>query len=140
MAAAEDANSTQNPSGSDAPKLSDLLDRGWKLYDEVDTTHESSSSTAVQVKVKRAIVQLEEATRMVNQLNLFRLDRTRTTHTYTYTHSRTRSDHFKRSFYNQCCCQSTTSERRADCDGSCFSSSHPLQIKRVNLMCFLVLQ
>lgn len=130
MAAAEDTNSTQNPSGSDAPKLSDLLDRGWKLYDEVDTTHESSSSTAVQVKVKRAIVQLEEATRMVNQLNLFRLDRT----THTYTHSRTRSDHFKCSFYNQCCCQSTTSERRADYDGSYFSSSHPLQIKRVNVL------
>lgn len=81
MAAAEDTNNTQNPSGSDAPKLSDLLDRGWKLYDEVDTTHESSSSNAVQVKVKRAIVQLEEATRMVNQLNLFRLDRTTHTHT-----------------------------------------------------------
>ncbi|XP_067263988.1 immunoglobulin-binding protein 1 [Chanodichthys erythropterus] len=71
MAAAEDTNSTQNPSGSDAPKLSDLLDRGWKLYDEVDTTNESSSSNAVQVKVKRGIMQLEEATRMVNQLNLF---------------------------------------------------------------------
>lgn len=74
MAAAEDTNSTQNPSGSDAPKLSDLLDRGWKLYEEVDTTNESSSSNAVQVKVKRGIMQLEEATRMVNQLNLFRLE------------------------------------------------------------------
>jgi len=117
MAAAEDTNSTQNPSGSDAPKLSDLLDRGWKLYDEVDTTNESSSSTAVQVKVKRAIGQLEEATRMVNQLNLFRLDRT--------TLTRTRNDQFKCLFYNKCCCQSTTSERSADYDGSFFfSSSH----------------
>lgn len=73
MAAAEDTNSnvTQNPSGSDAPKLSDLLDRGWKLFEEVDTTNEPSSSNPVQVKVKRAIMQLEEATRMVNQLNLF---------------------------------------------------------------------
>ncbi|XP_073695752.1 immunoglobulin-binding protein 1 isoform X2 [Garra rufa] len=71
MAAVEDTNSTQNPSGSEAPKLSDLLDRGWKLYEEVDTTNEPSSSNPVQVKVKRGIMQLEEATRMVNQLNLF---------------------------------------------------------------------
>uniref|UniRef100_A0A9J8B8Z9 Immunoglobulin (CD79A) binding protein 1 n=1 Tax=Cyprinus carpio carpio TaxID=630221 RepID=A0A9J8B8Z9_CYPCA len=71
MAAAEDTNTTQNPSGSEAPKLSDLLDRGWKLYEEVDTTNEPSSSTAVQVKVKRGIMQLEEATMMVNQLDLF---------------------------------------------------------------------
>ncbi|XP_059406494.1 immunoglobulin-binding protein 1 isoform X2 [Carassius carassius] len=71
MAAAEDDNSKQNPSGSEAPRLSDLLDRGWKLFEEVDTTNEPSSSTAVQVKVKRAIMQLEEATRMVNQLVLF---------------------------------------------------------------------
>lgn len=84
MAAAEDTNSTQNPSGSDAPKLSDLLDRGWKLYDEVDTTNESSSSNAVQVKVKRGIMQLEEATRMVNQLNLFRLEE----HTQTRAHDK----------------------------------------------------
>ncbi|XP_051552459.1 immunoglobulin-binding protein 1-like [Myxocyprinus asiaticus] len=71
MAAAEDSNCIQNPSGSEAPKLSDLLDRGWKLYDEVDSTNESSSSNAVQVKVKRGIMQLEEATRMVSQLDLF---------------------------------------------------------------------
>ncbi|XP_051528093.1 immunoglobulin-binding protein 1-like [Myxocyprinus asiaticus] len=71
MAAAEDSNYTQNPSGSEAPKLSDLLDRGWKLYEEVDSTNEPSSSNAVQVKVKRGIMQLEEATRMVSQLNLF---------------------------------------------------------------------
>lgn len=74
MAAAEDTNPKQNPSGSDAPKLSDLLDRGWKLYEEVDTTNEPSSSNAVQVKVKRGIMQLEEATRMVNQLDIFRLE------------------------------------------------------------------
>ncbi|TRZ01477.1 hypothetical protein DNTS_031891 [Danionella cerebrum] len=71
MAEAEDASSTPNPSGSDAPKLSDLLDRGWKLFEEVDTTNEPSSSNPVQVKVKRAILQLEEATRMVSQLELF---------------------------------------------------------------------
>ncbi|XP_059404040.1 immunoglobulin-binding protein 1-like [Carassius carassius] len=71
MAAAEDTNTTQNPSGSEAPKLSDLLDRGWKLYEEVDSTNEPSNSNAVQVKVKRGIMQLEEATGMVNQLDLF---------------------------------------------------------------------
>ncbi len=83
MAAAEDANSIQNPSGSEAPKLSDLLDRGWKLFEEVDTTNEPSNSNAVQVKVKRAIMQLEEATRMVNQLVLFRLEEHTQTNTQT---------------------------------------------------------
>lgn len=83
MAAAEDANSIQNPSGSEAPKLSDLLDRGWKLFEEVDTTNEPSSSNAVQVKVKRAIMQLEEATRMVSQLVLFRLEEHKHKHTHT---------------------------------------------------------
>ncbi len=83
MAAAEDANRIQNPSGSEAPKLSDLLERGWKLFEEVDTTNEPSNSNAVQVKVKRAITQLEEATKMVNQLNLFRFEEHKHTHTHT---------------------------------------------------------
>lgn len=91
MAAAEDTNTTQNPSGSEAPKLSDLLDRGWKLYEEVDTTNEPSSSTAVQVKVKRGIMQLEEATMMVNQLDLFRFEEH--THTQTQTKQNTPTAH-----------------------------------------------
>lgn len=71
MASAEDVNHTQN-SESEAPKLTDLLDRGWKLYEEVDTTNEPTGSNPIQVKVKRGIMQLEEATRMVAQLDLFR--------------------------------------------------------------------
>lgn len=71
MASAEDVNHTQN-SESETPKLTDLLDRGWKFYEEVDTTNEPTQSNPIQVKVKRGIMQLEEATRMVAQLDLFR--------------------------------------------------------------------
>lgn len=53
-------------------KLSDLLDRGWKLYEEVDTTNDPIAATHIQVKIKRGITQLEVATRMVAQLDLFR--------------------------------------------------------------------
>ncbi len=101
MAAAEDANSIQNPSGSEAPKLSDLLDRGWKLFEEVDTTNEPSNSNAVQVKVKRAIMQLEEATRMVNQLVLFRLEE------HTHTQTLKRRMHMRRLLRS---CQRTASD------------------------------
>ncbi|CDQ87792.1 unnamed protein product [Oncorhynchus mykiss] len=52
-------------------KLSDLLDRGWKLYEEVDTTNDPIAATHIQVKIKRGITQLEVATRMVAQLDLF---------------------------------------------------------------------
>ncbi|KAF7647632.1 hypothetical protein LDENG_00168840 [Lucifuga dentata] len=53
------------------PKLSELLDRGWKIFEEVDTTNEAIASSNIQVKVKRGISMLEEASRMVAQLALF---------------------------------------------------------------------
>lgn len=53
------------------PKLSDLLDSGWKLYEELEKSNEPTNSDSVQIKIKRGIKQLEEATRMVSQLNLF---------------------------------------------------------------------
>ncbi|XP_026888698.2 immunoglobulin-binding protein 1 [Electrophorus electricus] len=61
---------TQN-SEREAPKLSELLEQGWKLYEEVDSTNEPTASNPIQVKVKRGIMKLEEATRMVAQLDLF---------------------------------------------------------------------
>ncbi|KAG9340160.1 hypothetical protein JZ751_021885 [Albula glossodonta] len=70
MAAAEGTSEAQN-SESESPKLSDLLDRGWKLFEDVDSTNEPTGSNPVQVKVKRGLLQLEEATRMVAQLDLF---------------------------------------------------------------------
>lgn len=51
--------------------LSVLLDRGWKIFEEVDNTNEALSSDAVQSKVKLGLNTLEEASRMVAQLNLF---------------------------------------------------------------------
>ncbi|XP_062342320.1 immunoglobulin-binding protein 1 [Osmerus eperlanus] len=57
---------------SDEPlKLSELLDHGWKLFEEVDCTNEPIAATHIQVKIKRGITQLEEASRMVAQLDLF---------------------------------------------------------------------
>ncbi|XP_006632831.1 immunoglobulin-binding protein 1 [Lepisosteus oculatus] len=70
MAAAEGVSETQS-SETESPKLSDLLDYGWKVFDDVDTTNEPTGSHPIQVKVKRGIIQLEEATRMAAQLDLF---------------------------------------------------------------------
>ncbi|XP_021478867.2 immunoglobulin-binding protein 1 [Oncorhynchus mykiss] len=70
MAAAE-STSLSPSQAEEPPKLSDLLDRGWKLYEEVDTTNDPIAATHIQVKIKRGITQLEEATRMVAQLDLF---------------------------------------------------------------------
>lgn len=53
-------------------KLADLLETGWKLYEELEKSDEPTNSDGVQIKVKRGIKQLEEATKMVSQLDLFR--------------------------------------------------------------------
>ncbi|XP_037636146.1 immunoglobulin-binding protein 1 [Sebastes umbrosus] len=68
MAESENNN---DASAAEPSKLSDLLDGGWKIFEEVDTTNDPLASTAIQVRVKRAIGQLEEASRMVAQLDLF---------------------------------------------------------------------
>lgn len=57
--------------GEEPLNLSVLLDRGWKIFEEVDNTNEALSSNAVQNKVKLGLSMLEEASRMVAQLNLF---------------------------------------------------------------------
>ncbi|KAM4696767.1 immunoglobulin-binding protein 1 [Rhinophrynus dorsalis] len=56
---------------SDLPKLSELLENGWRLLDEVDCSSEPTGSHDVQDKVKRGLGMLEQATRMVTQLDLF---------------------------------------------------------------------
>lgn len=62
---------SQNSEAEQPLKLSDLLDRGWKIYEEVDSTNEPLGSNSIQVRVKRGITMLEEASRMVAQLDLF---------------------------------------------------------------------
>lgn len=57
--------------GEEPLNLSVLLDRGWKIFEEVDNTNEALNSDAVQNKVKLGVNMLEEASRMVTQLNLF---------------------------------------------------------------------
>ncbi|XP_061692088.1 immunoglobulin-binding protein 1 [Syngnathoides biaculeatus] len=73
MAECKTTNRDKYDSHSDAEalKLADLFDRGWKIFDEVDTTNDPLSSNSVQVKVKRAINMLEETSRMASQVDLF---------------------------------------------------------------------
>ncbi|XP_030001693.1 immunoglobulin-binding protein 1 [Sphaeramia orbicularis] len=73
MAEHESSSNVRQQQNTDAepPKLSDLLDRGWKIFEEVDSTNEPLGSNSIQVKVKRGIGMLEEASRMVAQLVLF---------------------------------------------------------------------
>ncbi|KAM3866690.1 immunoglobulin-binding protein 1 [Diretmus argenteus] len=58
-------------SGAEPVKLSELLDRGWKVFEDVDSTNDPVGSNHVQVKVRRGITALEEASRMAAQLHLF---------------------------------------------------------------------
>lgn len=73
MAECGNSNDVRQLHNSDAepPKLSDLLDRGWKIFEEVDSTNEPLGSNSIQVRVKRGMSMLEEASRMVAQLDLF---------------------------------------------------------------------
>uniref|UniRef100_A0A3Q3GIL0 Immunoglobulin (CD79A) binding protein 1 n=1 Tax=Labrus bergylta TaxID=56723 RepID=A0A3Q3GIL0_9LABR len=71
MASCEPSGEVRDASGSDAPKLSELLDGGWKIYEEVDSTNEPLGSNAVQLRVRRGLGLLQEAARMVAQLDLF---------------------------------------------------------------------
>ena len=73
MAECENNNDVTQPTDSEAgpPKLSELLDNGWKIFEEVDSTNEPLGSNSIQVRVKRGISMLEEASRMVAQLDLF---------------------------------------------------------------------
>ncbi|KAM9741502.1 immunoglobulin-binding protein 1 [Menidia menidia] len=72
MAESESCNGASQPqSETDTLKLSELLDRGWKIFEEVDSTSEPLGSNSIQVRVKRGVGMLEEASRMVAQLDLF---------------------------------------------------------------------
>lgn len=71
MASAEESVQTADAEAP-PPKLSDLLDSGWKLYEELEKSNEPTNSDSVQIKIKRGIKQLQEAMRMVSQLDVFR--------------------------------------------------------------------
>uniref|UniRef100_G3Q7K0 Immunoglobulin (CD79A) binding protein 1 n=1 Tax=Gasterosteus aculeatus aculeatus TaxID=481459 RepID=G3Q7K0_GASAC len=62
---------TNDVSAAQPSKLSDLLERGWKIFEEVDSTNEPLASSSIQVRVKRGIGMLEEASSMVALLDLF---------------------------------------------------------------------
>ncbi|XP_061899675.1 immunoglobulin-binding protein 1 [Entelurus aequoreus] len=73
MAACGSSNGVRQDQNSDTetPKLSDLFDRGWKTFVEIDNTNDPLACNSVQVRVKRAINMLEETSRMAAQLDLF---------------------------------------------------------------------
>ncbi|KAF6737380.1 Immunoglobulin-binding protein 1 [Oryzias melastigma] len=52
-------------------KLPELLELGWKIFEEVDHTNEPMNSISVQDRVRRGVSALEEAAAMVAQLELF---------------------------------------------------------------------
>ncbi|KAJ4945529.1 hypothetical protein JOQ06_023213 [Pogonophryne albipinna] len=66
-----DSENNNDASTAEPSKLCDLLERGWKIFDEVDSTNEPLASSSIQVRVKRGIGMLEEASTMVAQLDLF---------------------------------------------------------------------
>lgn len=63
--------SSQALAPTDAPTLSDVFENGWRMHDEVESSNESSNSDTVQRRVRRGVELLEQATHMVNQLDLF---------------------------------------------------------------------
>ncbi|XP_054648575.1 immunoglobulin-binding protein 1 [Dunckerocampus dactyliophorus] len=73
MAECESTNSGRRDPNldTDPPKLSELFDRGWKIFAEIDNTNDPLACNSVQVRVKRAINMLEETSRMAAQLDLF---------------------------------------------------------------------
>lgn len=73
MAECETSGDVGRTSDVDAepPKLSELLDRGWRIFEEVDGTDEPLGSTSIQTRVRHGVRLLEDASRMVGQLQLF---------------------------------------------------------------------
>ncbi len=62
------AEETDKPSGQ---TLSQMFDMGLKLHSEIDESSEPSNSDKYQHKVKKAILLLEDATRLVSMLDIF---------------------------------------------------------------------
>ncbi|XP_018410243.1 PREDICTED: immunoglobulin-binding protein 1 [Nanorana parkeri] len=56
---------------SELPNLSELLEKGWLILEEVEGASGAMGAREVQDKVKRGLGMLEQATRMVTQLDLF---------------------------------------------------------------------
>ncbi len=54
-----------------AETLSQLFDRGFALYNRLEESEEDSSSKAFQDRVRKAILIMEDATRLVSALDLF---------------------------------------------------------------------
>ncbi|XP_029463132.1 immunoglobulin-binding protein 1 isoform X2 [Rhinatrema bivittatum] len=55
----------------EAPKLSELLERGWRELEEVEASSEPLNSRLLQDKVKHGLALLEQARRGVAELQLF---------------------------------------------------------------------
>ena len=64
------SNSHESGDGGDE-SLSQLFDRGLELHTEILTSSDETNSDAYQDKVKKGILMLEDATRLVSVLDLF---------------------------------------------------------------------
>lgn len=73
MAECEENNYTNCLFNADSEplNLSDLLDSGWKVLEEVNVTNELLGSKDIQGRIQLALRMLEEASRSVAQLDLF---------------------------------------------------------------------
>ncbi|KAM9327034.1 immunoglobulin-binding protein 1 [Gastrophryne carolinensis] len=58
-------------SETELPKLSELLEKGWLILEQTETGSEPLGAREVQDRVKEGLAMLEQATRMVTQLDLF---------------------------------------------------------------------
>ncbi|XP_078496293.1 immunoglobulin-binding protein 1 [Lissotriton helveticus] len=56
---------------SEAPKLAELLQSGWRLLEAVEGSYEPAGSEPLQQQVKLGLAKLEQATRMASELDLF---------------------------------------------------------------------
>lgn len=56
---------------SEPLNLSDLLDSGWKILEEIDVTNEPLGSKDIQGRIQLTLRMLEEASRSVARLDLF---------------------------------------------------------------------
>ncbi|XP_072286543.1 immunoglobulin-binding protein 1 [Pyxicephalus adspersus] len=56
---------------AELPKLSELLEKGWLTLEETEATSEPLGTREAQDRVKKGLGMLEQATRMVTQLDLF---------------------------------------------------------------------
>ncbi|KAI5630300.1 immunoglobulin-binding protein 1 [Silurus asotus] len=70
MASAEESVQAEGDEAQ-TPKLSEMLESGWRFYEELEKSQEPLNSEGVQRNITRAVQQLQQASRMLDKLHLF---------------------------------------------------------------------